>query len=117
MPSLLMLCPGQLIVEARIIRALAAPALGLLECNETLNLALRLVGQLLELLHEVDVPRRNGLLGDVFEELADADLELGEDAEEGVEAYAVLPLLHAGEVRLLDPQALRQLHLGQLVLL
>ena len=60
---------------------------------------------------------RDRLLGDAFEELADAHLELGEDAEEGVQADPVLALLHAREVGLLDAEAAGQLHLGQLVLL
>src|SRR5206468_3613618 len=92
-------------------------AMDALEGDELLDLALGFVGEGVEFLDQLDVAGGDGLLGDAFEELADAHLELGEDAEEGVQADPVLPLLHAGEVGLLDAEAGGELHLGQLPLL
>src|SRR4051794_24025122 len=94
-----------------------AALLAALERDELLDLALGVGRQGVEALDELDVARGDGFLGDPFEELADAQLELGEDAEEGVQADPILPLLHAGEVGLLNTQPARQLDLGQFVLL
>ncbi|HUP61140.1 MAG TPA: ABC transporter permease [Thermoanaerobaculia bacterium] len=60
-------------------------------------------------------------LGDAFapalvEEVADAQVECLQDAQERVETDFVLALLHAREIRLVHADALGELHLGQLSL-
>src|SRR6185295_13383019 len=85
--------------------------------DEILHLALSVLLQGIELLNQPDVARGDGLPRHVLEELADAHLELGEDAEEGVQADPVLTLLHAGEIGLLDTEPGGELHLGELALL
>src|SRR4030095_11544922 len=93
------------------------PGLCLLESDELLHLVLGFLVQALEVLDQAGVARRDRLLDDALEELADAHLELGEDAEERVQADPVLALLHARQIGLLDTEARGELDLRQLVLL
>src|SRR5258708_4140545 len=80
------------------------------EVDEILDLFLRRGAQPVELVHQ-----RLAAVA-LVEEVADIQIEGLEDLEQRVESDLVLSLLHPGEVRLVDADALGELHLGQLPL-
>src|SRR5688572_29728623 len=94
--------------------ALILSGLDLLEGDEVFHFPLRFVRQVVEVVDQRDVVGREALPGHTVEELADRDFEGGENAEQGVEADAVLALLHPRQVRLLDADARRELGLGEI---
>jgi lipopolysaccharide transport system permease protein len=84
--------------------------LAALELDEVFDFALRARAETTHLVG--DALGRTGLV----EEVADAEIERLQDAQQGVQTDFVLPLLHARQIRLVDADALGELHLSQLSL-
>src|SRR5688572_21100081 len=88
-----------------------------LELDEVAHLVLLHRVERPELPHQLYVLRSESVLRHLVEELADGDVELREDLEQGIETDPVLALLHTGEVGLLDADTRGELVLRELALL